>query len=801
MPWCADVDACLRDLLPSLLLLQGACPDETDRALRLLNRIEPWLHGVCGNVSLQHALDADLVTGGATHALAACAAEHTDFADAYLPHLSVPTLRNFLCGPPEAMHSTHSVQPPTPVTAASCVAFAAAALAVGCTAFARRRRACRIGAALCWAIVVIVALPRMRTADRAVDMWGFYVRDAVTECFHRLGALAPDAVLGDRVVAVSAPRAVAKALYEEMRDLRVAGTSLRAMCGHCSLLASREVVRDFVLDIAAPQRPPPPHPDGAYVLFSVVLPSFAPRVWRRTFAARWEERLMQGHAEVVFASREQAEADVLRSMRAPPRVFFASAALTLGTLWAAVACFQDSYAAPARAAGASLALSLLVMGVVVASLVVGEALCVVCGVPRSPFSLVVVPLCLGTGVDNALILLTAYRRSGRFEHAWPSIFASALTSTCSFAAGLVLAVPHLRSLFLTCIATVASGTALHALVTPSCIRLCVSKREHAQQLTEGPPRQRLLWKPALCVLALLWLVLLPFISPVVSTTDLTFQVTDSSMTRRFMDRTRGAPETSSAAVYALVRTDGANWTRLEDHLTRDLDARVTADWHRAYLASSVADAPPSAWKARSGAQLTFGAFFGKNGTSVLLGAMPKRATTDAAKAAAMRAMHALDEEDVCYASEDYLSSYTMHVVQSQLWKLALLTAAFSTLMGVVIAQKHGFCVFPALLMSYATMTGVVGATHMHMHMLLVAVYLIAPGFLVDFQLHMAFNPDTRSAVLLGAATSVASMTPYVFSHLPGVKEFSICYIGFLVIGLLHAFLATVTRSIDGWDAL
>ena len=800
MAWCADVDACLRDLLPNLLLLQGACPDETDRALRLLNDVEPWLHGMCVNASLQRALDVDLASG-ATHALAACAAKHTAFADAYLPHLSVPTLRNFLCGPPPVFSPSYATPPP-PASArlllTPYVALAAAALAVACTALARRSRGFRGAAALFWVVVVGAALPRMCAADRTVDMGGFYLRDAVTECFHRLGALAPDAVLGDRLVTVSAPRAAAKAVYEELRYLRVDGTTLREMCGHCSLLASRELVQAFVLGDAST---PPSHDDPRDALFSVVMPAFAPRAWRRAFAARWEERL-RDRAEgcVVFASREQAEADVLRSMRAPPSVLCASAALTLATLWAAVACFQDATILSARAAGASLALSLLVMGVVVASLVVGEALCVLCGVPRSPFSLLVVPLCLGTGVDNALILLTSYRRFGRFDHAWPSIVASALTSTCSFAAGLLLAVPHLRSLFLTCIATVGSGTALHVLATPACIRLCVSKRMHAQQLTDGPPRQRLLWKPALYVLALLWLVLLPFVSPVVSTTDLTFQVAEASMTRRFMDRTRSAPETGSAALYALVTTDDANWTRLERHMARDLDARVTADWHRAYLASA-APTTSAAWKARSGSQLTFGAFFGRNGTSVLLGAVPKRATSDAAKADAMRAMHALDEKDVCFASEDYLSSYTMRVVQANLWKLALLTAIFSTLVGVGIAGRHGLSVFPALLMSYATMTGVVSATHMHMHMLLVAVYLIAPGFLVDFQLHMAFNPDTRSAVLLGAATSVASMTPYVFSHLPGVKEFSICYIGFLVIGLLHAFLATVTRSIDGWDAL
>ena len=779
---CTSIAACVRDFLPHLVLLQGVCPDETRHALRVVREIGPTLPQLCVNVTVQARVSDAFAS---VRDLARCAVTYGGFSASHLGRFGMPLVRNFLCGPPPTL--APAPPPATPwVPWWRGVALGALAVACATTAGVHRARLKRrrtppvaaLVAVLAWLLVGLATAPTLLREDKSFAMSDFYYRDGTTACHFEFAAVLPDADVQRRTLSVHAPTRRVKDVYRHVRALPVQRTSLRELCGHCDLQGDADVVRHLVLDGAAPSH-------SSTATFHLVLPAFAPRAWRRALAQALERTVDE---DVVFVSREQAEADVRASTRVEPTVVICSVLLTFVTLLSSVTAFTRSASA--------LLLTLGVLGVVAAALFVGDGVRAALGVAHSPYALVVVPVCLGTGVDSALILLTTYQRSGRFDHAWPSILGSGLTSACSFAAGLLLRVPHLQSLFATGAATFLASTALGVLAFPPCIRACVPKRRVAPEATAHEPHGRLLWKPALAALVVLWVSLLPFVHPVGTSADLTYTIAEHSMTRRFLDHTRATAAPPPSVVYAFVRDSAsANWTDVHARLAA-AGATPVLDWHAAYLES--AEPSLASWRAHAATRFVFGPLLGERASALVASAPYASSATDAD---ALRALHAHDSEGVCFAQEDRMGGYTVDVIARRLWILALAAVTCSTAVGVAIAGRHGAAVLPALVLSYGTMTAVLGATRTPAHMLLVAAYAVSPGFLVDFQIHLAYNPDTRVAVLTSAATSVASMVPYVFTHLPGVRDFAVCYVGFLVIGVLHAFLATVTRSIHGWEAL
>jgi hypothetical protein len=814
-PACAgSVAACVHDLLPTLVLLQGACPRETRDALSRVEALAPTLPTLCGNATLQRDLACALAPDGALARLATCAVTYGGVPRQLLGQFSAATLRNFLCGPPSSAVASApaGAPPPTMYLWVARAALAGAAAATVAVAARRMRRpgtvprSLTVAALLLWATVWAGAVaggaaPRHDDLDAGprFEMEDFYFRDDVTACHSSIARVAPDALVQDRVLTVLAPASRARELYERTMTTTVVpshgNASLRTLCGHCGLhSADAALVAHLVL--GTPWRAAE---EAADVSFGVVVPAFAPRAWRRALAAALAPPL--DAAGAVFASREQAEADVAASTRVAPAIVGASALLTCATLYASVASLHDA----GRRAVPTIALTVAVLSVVLASLALGDAVRAALGVSRSPYAVVVVPVSLGTGVDGALILLSTYRRSGRFDHAWPSIVGSGVTSAFSFVVGLCLPVPHLRALFATCAATFVASTSLGVLVFPPCVRaLCPLQVGHdADHLGERRRSARLLWKPALAVLVAVWVAMLPYVRPIGTSADLSYTIARDAMTRRFLDRAHalragaaggGELATAPAVVAALV-DDGANWTAAAARIDA-VGSLPLVDWHAAFAASGARDL--AAWRARAATRLMYGPFFG-DGASVVL-----RTTSgfgDAPTADALRALHSRDGDGVCFARVDCMAEYTVDAIVRRLWVLALAAALGSTVVAVGIAGRHGLAVMPALALSYATMTAVLGATRVPAHMLLVAAYAVSPGFLVDFQIHLAYNPDTCTAVLMSAATSVASMAPYVLTYLPGVRDFAVCYIGFLTLGLLCAFLATVTRSIHKWDAL
>tara|TARA_B110000046_G_scaffold25053_2_gene24248 strand:+ start:6301 stop:8658 length:2358 start_codon:yes stop_codon:yes gene_type:complete len=783
---CASIPTCVRELMPYLIFVQGVCPDETRSAFNMVRANAAWLPTFCTNGTLQAGLD-EAFDRGTFRDLMTCAVRFGGFRPEHLGHASMSALRNFLCGPPgdarglpdDTLRRSAIVGSP----AALACAFVAACVAAAAVAWCRKRpTVCGNVLALVLILLPCLLASSATTAPAAAfSMNDFYYRDAVTACHYEIERRVPDATLEDRTLSVVSPAASARSVYATVRELDVNGTSLTRLCGHCDLRGDAAVMTHLVLNASSA-------PLATDAVFTLLLPAFASRTWRRELARALVAAL--AGTQAAFSSREQAEADVVASTRVAPAIVGSSALFTFSTLLASVASFYDGRM---RHVPAAFVLCVIVFGVVFAAIVVGDAARAALGVPRSPYAIVVVPVCLGTGVDSVLILLTAYRRSGRFDHAWPSLVGSGLTSTCSFAIAMCIRVGHLRSLFTVCIVTFLANTALNVVAFPAAVRALYPQALIARAATTKEPRGRLWWKPALVILLLFWAGLLPFLRAVRTSADLSYTIAEGSMTRRFLDRTRTAPRPS--VMYALVR-DGANWTDVEARIA-SAGATPVVDWHRAFVESrepSVVD-----WLRRAPTQLLYGPFFGE-GSSVVIATASAYATADNDVEALTR-LHAHAGPGMCFAQFDRMAGYTVATITQHLWILAVAAAACSAVVAVGIAGRHGAAVLPALALSYATMTAVLGAVRVPAHMLLVAAYAVSPGFLVDFQIHLAYNPDNRMAVLMSAATSVASMAPYVATELPGVRDFAVCYIGFLTVGVLCAFLSTVTRAVNSWEAL
>jgi UPF0716 family protein affecting phage T7 exclusion len=161
---------------------------------------------------------------------------------------------------------------------------------------------------------------------------------------------------------------------------------------------------------------------------------------------------------------------------------------------------------------------------------------------------------------------------------------------------------------------------------------------------------------------------------------------------------------------------------------------------------------------------------------------------------ALRALHERRTPDLCFVSFDLMDGHTLAQVFGRLWGLALASCTFCTLFAVVIARRHGLACFAALAMTYALAIAVIASLRIKVHMMLIAVFLVAPGLVTDYVMHMAYNADTKSAVAWSALISVLSIAPYAASPSRGVRDFTMAYVVFVVAGMLHAFATTCTRS-------
>jgi hypothetical protein len=85
--------------------------------------------------------------------------------------------------------------------------------------------------------------------------------------------------------------------------------------------------------------------------------------------------------------------------------------------------------------------------------------------------------------------------------------------------------------------------------------------------------------------------------------------------------------------------------------------------------------------------------------------------------------------------------------------------------------------------------------------MLVAVMLIAPGLIVDYTLHLAYNEDSSYAVFMSGVTSIFSAAPYIYNEIEGIRDFAIVYCTFLVLGMTHAFAFVYVSHIKFYETV
>ena len=162
--------------------------------------------------------------------------------------------------------------------------------------------------------------------------------------------------------------------------------------------------------------------------------------------------------------------------------------------------------------------------------------------------------------------------------------------------------------------------------------------------------------------------------------------------------------------------------------------------------------------------------------------------------AQLRHMASLGPPDTCVTSFERLGGYTIVQTYSHLWILVLASAVFSTIAGVTISGWIGTTASLALLGSFATTLGALGALHVHIHIMCVAALVILPGIVIDYVLHLTYSEDTLPAVIFSCLTTVAGFAPYTFSRTQGIRDFAIVFILGMGTGLLYALLAVSLKT-------
>ena len=808
MSTCGSVGECIGGLMPNLMLAKLRCPEGVRQAEAVVRELMVLGDEVCSNATLDAQMRGTFEPGGAFFELATCAASTMQLRQEHISFLAWAPFRGLICGPLTFPPADDGVRPPLPpyvrftllsalLVAISMLAAATRAVLTTSPAF---HRALMVG----WAVVALSCLLMVAaTSLPRVDVDGFYFQDTLTECAFEFEAALPEADLRTRVTSIVAPVSSLGPLYDEVRAIRIHGVTLRELCGHCMAYAFGLATESGLNEHLILGRPF--HGDDELGLLNLLIPSGAPRDWM----AAWTDALQEAasaHASAAFVNIHQVEHDLANAIAGRGWMYGTSVCLTTTVLVVAV---NVSFS---RNVCASLAVALSVVGVVAASIAIGEAVSRMLSVPVSPYNAVIAPIILGTGVDSALLLMNAFKKTRGFDHAWPSIIASQATTVLSFAVGTLLPVAHIRAFFVHSVLTLGVSFFMQV----GCFsylarRVPYDDGESVQQAGPTPDGKRPPssarasirppqdWRWSTAALVVVWVSVVPFIAPLRLDFNLQNQVAATTPTYRFLAATEGSVRSRSVPLYAFVRNADANWTDVRSRL-HALDATPVIDWRADFDESG--EESTAAWRRTPAARLMYGGFGDEaSGASALYASLR---VDDSLRweegerggyTSSLQALARASTSEFCFASFDLMDGHTLSRVVDELWKLSLASSIICTAFAVIIARQHGLVALLALGLSYALTLATVAALRLRVHMMLVAVFLIAPGLLTDFMMHMMYNVDSRTAVMWSALTSVLSITPYFAAPARGVRDFALVYALFIGFGLLHALAATCTRAI------
>lgn len=778
---------CWSELYSMLMVVQMSCPTEFAAATDF---ISPFFHmnasQICTSPEFGQVMASAMQPNGVLADVAACAVRHSESAAHYLRYMSWPTFKVLVCGP-------HVFEEAAPTAAAStwylglgvlqCVLFATCAAAVVVSWFRGHLRTGtppRGDIVLLFIALISLSAPLSWYRERAVELDDFFAHDDVTACSRLLQDALPDAGTTNLLIGVTAPAASIRQVYDEVRDLSVDNVSLASLCGHCGLMADAHLTKHLVL-----HEPLVKH--DSLATLTIDMPASTPKWWRVALANRMRNHV-EGMHRVAFSSREQTEYDVHDALHGRPEYGVASVVAVLVGLYVMLWCTL-------RCVVPTILLTCGVILLIGASLVVGDAIAGAMHLHSSSYNIIVAPLLLGISVDSALILLGTYSRTASFLGGWPSIVASYLTTICGFGAGLAMPVTQLRSFFAQCIISLLACATLQFGALPCLLRMCVQQVAEPRGMRSRGTRA---WKIAVVLLGCAWLATALRQRPIRSEFNVHhYQVWEESQTFKFASAMVHTPQLSNLSAVHIVThdtpLDEINWTDVyaKAHVAK---ADVYVDWHKQLQR---AGKPFETWIGEPAVQVAFGPFINRErNATALLALQPFDAyATAATHAAELGALHELSSSQFCFANNARLGGYTVEFILRRIWTVVAVSVIVAFCTGLAIAGPHGICAGLAILLSYVLSTFAIGALGVRVHLMSVAVFVIAPGLLVDYTLHVVYNPDTVRVVLCSAALSIASMLPYTAIPLGGLRDFAVVYVIFVAIGVLHALTVPISKYI------
>ena len=478
---------------------------------------------------------------------------------------------------------------------------------------------------------------------------------------------------------------------------------------------------------------------AAPLVFAVIFPHFVRSGWIAALMRRVADEMP---ASASWFNREQLQEDVRETTLRDSGLATYSAATTLVVLFVGIRC-------GGRGAVAAAALTLAVLANLACVIGVAHRIVQALGVDESPYNLLVAPIVLGNGCDSVLVMLAARDRG---HHRWAvqsclSIVASQVSTMASFC-GPRLRVAHFANFFVFAVVTLLSCAMQ---ITPSrrssrCARAASPRAPPPPSPARGgaSPQRSALALAGGVALALAW-------RPVRLSFEVTTNLHSATPTHRFfrdvIDTNRTKEHGDASFVLALPRGGRERaWQRIEalPALLPQQPSLPMLNWHAAYNRSGMANVTD--WWANPLNRMMYEATV--NGSrSVVTYVSPYPTRGDArADYDALRALHALDTDDVCLASFERLGGYTIVQTYSYLWVLIGASALFSTLLGVYISGwrhdlaararrrvRHGLR-RPRRRRHPRPPHGARGAHGV-------------PGIVIDYTLRLSYSTDTLPAVL------------------------------------------------------
>lgn len=623
------------------------------------------------------------------------------------------------------------------------------------------------------------------TLPSEININGFFYNDENTRCAALLREHMPNAIVRDRFISFVLPADDAVATYQSILDTRIDGISLYDICGHCSLSLLDSKETDLVLNLM--YNISTKHELTGNAVLLMLFPSYVTSSWRRAFT----HAVSLAHPEILYSTLQQIQDDIMTTFLSEPVLAMFSIASVWSVLIAFI-CERDSILL-------DLMFLLACMSSLVACVVSSQSICLLLlGSEFTPFAVMLLPIVVGTGVDSILILMHYRRLNGRkwLLHAYPSIAASQVSTIACFVAGACLPIPHFHNFFEQAVVTILMSGSMQVTLFPIIVNACHTRKHRAGRSHTSPKGEddalRIPYRFLFVVICVLTSML--FASIDMFGYDMSFslktQLSSNTMTYKYMEQTYFDRALETPVYAYLTSREDANFAHV-DSVFRSRNITAFIDWHHAHARSSQ---PFEEWIRKPVNQIVFGPMMGKAGsnTSVVVGTSPFRMDGYAAdESAFLTTLHGEDTEHVCFATYERLGGYTIQKVCTALWAVASISVVVSTAMGILISGRRGIATAAVLLYTYSGMAGIIQIMHVEIDMMVLIILFVSPGMIIDYTLHLGYNPKTAKPVLASYLSSVASAFPYTFSAVGGLRSFALVYMTFLTLGVCSALLGTL----------